>query len=42
LQGPYWLGQRVEEQVEALRALLLEMEPRWNIERASVHLHRTV
>lgn len=37
LQGPYWLGQRVEEQVEALRALLLEMEPRWNIEHASVH-----
>jgi hypothetical protein len=37
LQGPYWLGQRVEEQVAELRALLLETEPRWNIERATHH-----
>ncbi len=37
LQGPYWLGQRVEEQVNALRALLLDTEPRWNIEHASAH-----
>lgn len=37
LQGPYWLGLRVEEQVEQLRALLLETEPRWNIERATWH-----
>ncbi|HEV3430499.1 MAG TPA: FUSC family protein, partial [Paraburkholderia sp.] len=40
LQGPYWLEQRFEEQVGQLRALLLETEPRWNIERA--HLHRMV
>jgi uncharacterized membrane protein YccC len=33
LQGPYWLGQRLAEQVEQLRALLLETEPNWNIER---------
>jgi uncharacterized membrane protein YccC len=37
MQGPYWLSLRVEEQVEQLRALLLATEPRWNIERASVH-----
>jgi uncharacterized membrane protein YccC len=37
LQGPHWLGQRVEEQVAALRALLLETEPRWNIEHAQAH-----
>lgn len=37
LQGPYWLGLRVEEQVEMLRALLQETEPHWNIERASLH-----
>ena len=37
LQGPYWLSLRVEEQVERLRALLLETEPRWNIERAASH-----
>ncbi|WP_322014480.1 FUSC family protein [Paraburkholderia sp. J12] len=37
LQGPYWLGQRVEEQVEQLSALLLDTEPRWNIERATLH-----
>lgn len=37
LQGPYWLSLRVEEQVEHLRALLLETEPRWNIERAATH-----
>lgn len=35
MQGPYWLGLRVEEQVDTLRALLLETEPHWNIERAS-------
>nr|WP_322043090.1 FUSC family protein [Paraburkholderia sp. J67] len=40
MQGPYWLEQRFEEQVGQLRALLLEIEPRWNIERA--HLHRMV
>jgi uncharacterized membrane protein YccC len=33
LQGPYWLGQRLAEQVERLRALLLETESNWNIER---------
>jgi hypothetical protein len=37
LQGPYWLGLRVEEQVAELRALLLDTEPRWNIERATFH-----
>ncbi|HEY4802539.1 MAG TPA: FUSC family protein [Paraburkholderia sp.] len=37
MQGPYWLSLRVEEQVERLRALLLETEPRWNIERAASH-----
>ncbi|WP_148662101.1 FUSC family protein [Paraburkholderia phytofirmans] len=35
LQGPYWLGQRLAEQVERLRTLLLETEPNWNIERHS-------
>jgi uncharacterized membrane protein YccC len=35
LQGPYWLGQRLAEQVERLRALLLDTEPNWNIERHS-------
>ncbi|MDR6388652.1 FUSC family protein [Paraburkholderia phenoliruptrix] len=35
LQGPYWLGQRLAEQVERLRAALLETEPNWNIERHS-------
>jgi uncharacterized membrane protein YccC len=34
LQGPYWLGQRLAEQVDQLRALLLETEPNWNIESA--------
>nr|WP_091998417.1 FUSC family protein [Paraburkholderia lycopersici] len=37
MQGPYWLSLRVEEQVERLRALLLDIEPRWNIERAASH-----
>ncbi|HEX3378583.1 MAG TPA: FUSC family protein [Paraburkholderia sp.] len=32
-QGPYWLGQRLAEQVDRLRALLLETEPNWNIEQ---------
>ncbi|WP_434718387.1 FUSC family protein [Paraburkholderia sp. A1BS-2L] len=40
MQGPYWLEQRFEEQVGQLRALLLETEPRWNIERA--HWRRMV
>jgi uncharacterized membrane protein YccC len=35
LQGPYWLAQRLAEQVERLRELLLETEPNWNIERHS-------
>ncbi|MEA3087455.1 MAG: hypothetical protein QOC89_5152 [Paraburkholderia sp.] len=35
LQGPYWLGQRLAEQVDRLRVLLLETEPNWNIERHS-------
>ncbi|MGB8418838.1 MAG: FUSC family protein, partial [Paraburkholderia sp.] len=35
LQGPYWLGQRLAEQVDRLRALLLDTEPNWNIERHS-------
>jgi uncharacterized membrane protein YccC len=33
LQGPHWLALRFEEQVQALRAVLLEIEPNWNIER---------
>ncbi|WP_153102437.1 FUSC family protein [Paraburkholderia hayleyella] len=33
LQGPYWLGQRLAEQVERLRALLLETGPNWHIEQ---------
>jgi uncharacterized membrane protein YccC len=37
MQGPYWLNLRVEEQVEQLRALLLDTEPHWNIERAAAH-----
>jgi uncharacterized membrane protein YccC len=37
MQGPYWLELRFEEQVGQLRALLLETEPRWNIERANLH-----
>ncbi|WP_233828993.1 FUSC family protein [Paraburkholderia sp. ZP32-5] len=32
-QGPYWLGQRLAEQVDRLRALLLETESNWNIEQ---------
>jgi uncharacterized membrane protein YccC len=35
LQGPYWLGQRLAEQVDRLRERLLETEPNWNIERHS-------
>jgi hypothetical protein len=35
LQGPYWLGQRLAEQVDRLRAALLETEVNWNIERRS-------
>ena len=37
LQGPWWLALRFEEQVEALRALLLAIEPNWNIERSRGH-----
>ncbi|MGH8779047.1 FUSC family protein [Paraburkholderia sp.] len=33
LQGPYWLGLRLAEQVERLRELLAQTEPNWNIER---------
>jgi hypothetical protein len=40
LQGPYWLGQRLAEQVERLRALLLETEPNWDIERRSPVLQK--
>ncbi|WP_425018604.1 FUSC family protein [Paraburkholderia caballeronis] len=35
LQGPYWLALRFEEQVAELRALLLAIEPNWNIERGA-------
>jgi uncharacterized membrane protein YccC len=38
LQGPYWLGERMIEQVDRLRALLLETEPNWNIERHGPHV----
>jgi len=34
LQGPWWLALRFEEQVDELRALLLAIEPKWNIERS--------
>jgi hypothetical protein len=37
MQGPYWIGLRVAEQVEQLRALLLETEPCWNIEHTAAH-----
>ncbi|MGF6779049.1 FUSC family protein [Paraburkholderia sp. GAS334] len=33
LHGPYWLGLRLAEQVDRLRAMLLETESNWNIER---------
>ncbi len=33
LHGPYWLGLRLAEQVDRLRALLAETEPHWNTER---------
>ncbi|WP_240766864.1 FUSC family protein [Paraburkholderia flava] len=33
LQGPYWLGLRLAEQVERLRELLAQTETNWNIER---------
>ncbi|MFM0286195.1 FUSC family protein [Paraburkholderia megapolitana] len=32
LQGPYWLGLRLAEQVEQLRALLAQTERHWNID----------
>jgi uncharacterized membrane protein YccC len=35
LQGPYWLGLRIAEQVDRLRALLLETESQWSIEQHS-------
>jgi uncharacterized membrane protein YccC len=38
-QGPYWLGQRLAEQVDRLRALLLETESNWNIEQRGRALH---
>lgn len=41
LQGPYWLGERVIEQVDQLRALLLETEPHWNIERHGARVEAT-
>jgi hypothetical protein len=34
LQGPYWLSQRLAEQVDRLRLRLIEIEQRWNIEGA--------
>jgi len=37
LQGPSWLALRFEEQVDELRALLLAIEPNWNIERSHTH-----
>jgi uncharacterized membrane protein YccC len=40
LQGPCWLNERVAEQVERLRALLVETEPAWNIERRTRITHR--
>jgi uncharacterized membrane protein YccC len=40
LQGPYWLGQRLAEQVDTLRECLLATEPNWNIERKSRLLMR--
>jgi uncharacterized membrane protein YccC len=39
LQGPYWLGERLIEQVDRLRALLLETEPNWNIEGHGTRFH---
>lgn len=33
LLGPCWLGRRIAGQVDCLRALLVETEPQWNIER---------
>ncbi|WJF91673.1 FUSC family protein [Paraburkholderia bonniea] len=33
LQGPFWLGQRLAEQVERLRSLLAETAPGWHIEQ---------
>lgn len=41
LQGPYWLGERLIEQVDRLRALLLETEPNWNIERHGARVEAT-
>ncbi|MBW0446722.1 FUSC family protein [Paraburkholderia phenoliruptrix] len=41
LQGPYWLGQRLAEQVARLRAALCDTESRWNIERHSRILPKT-
>ncbi|WP_232221483.1 FUSC family protein [Burkholderia sp. WSM2232] len=41
LQGPYWLGQRLAEQVARLRAALCDTEPHWNIERHSRILAKT-
>jgi uncharacterized membrane protein YccC len=34
LQGPYWLAQRLVEQVDRLRVRLIEIERQWNLEGA--------
>jgi uncharacterized membrane protein YccC len=34
LQGPYWLAQRLAEQVDGLRLRLIDIEHKWNIEGA--------
>jgi uncharacterized membrane protein YccC len=34
LQGPYWLAQRLAEQVDRLRLRLIEIERQWNLEGA--------
>jgi uncharacterized membrane protein YccC len=36
-EGRWWLAQRFGEQVDELRALLLAIEPKWNIERSHGH-----
>jgi uncharacterized membrane protein YccC len=39
LQGPYWLAQRLAEQVDGLRLRLIEIERQWNLEGAQ-RFHR--
>ncbi len=34
MQGPYWLAQRLAEQVDQLRLRLIDIERKWNIEGA--------